>query len=696
MHALLALLAAFPSVQRAEPPPLVDPALLDLLHEELSGELAKEHVIAITRFHRIQASREYREAAEYVLDRLRAYGFGDEDGWIESFPSDGKVRYQTWQSPSGWDVDSAELRMVAPRAERLAAFPEIAMSLVTYSNAGEAAAELVDVGSGTRAEDYAAKDVRGKFVLATGYGGDVHRLAVLAHGAAAVVCWLDDERAIEHPDMVAYTGMWPRPDELERTTFGFNLSHRQGRMLRNMLARGETVRLAGRVEGTGLEPFFLDVVSARIPGASRPDEELVFSAHLDHPKESANDNASGSAAILDIARALRALIDAGRLPRPERTLRFLWVPEWYGTMAWIDAHPEMRGPALGGSVLANLNLDMVGEDLEATDSRLIVTRTPDSLPSAFNDVVAEVLEQVDRLDVRTPRRSRAPWNWRVTPYSGGSDHMMFLDRKVPAMMFTHDPDWTHHTSEDTPDKVDPVELERCELVAAASLWYLASLDEQQALDVVSLVASAAGQRLGEEGRRMQALARSRDELEAAGAVYDAHRLWLPRAAERERAALASVRSFHDSDSVGVQVARVQTLLEAQTKSLQESLVEHFLVAEGLRVPPMLEGVLVDSVPRPMRTTRGPLDFSLPERELPAARAEWYRSPGFPFTPDMRFELVNFVDGETGALGIRHRLSAEFGPVEIGDVQRYLEDLVSIDALAWKSAAETPPAPEEPR
>ena len=139
---------------------LLDAKLRDLFHESLSGEIAKEHVIQITRHHRIQGSRGYRAAAQYVLQQLRSYGFSEKDAYIESFKSDGKVAYQTWQSPSGWDITSAELRMVEPYDERIVGYPEIAMSVMTYSNPGDVTAELVWVGSGTRDEDYRDKDVR--------------------------------------------------------------------------------------------------------------------------------------------------------------------------------------------------------------------------------------------------------------------------------------------------------------------------------------------------------------------------------------------------------------------------------------------------------------------------------------------------------------------------------------------------------
>jgi hypothetical protein len=676
----------------AEPAPALDPALRDLFHEALSGELAKEHVIAITRHHRIQGSRGYREAARYVVEALDSGGFsapplpetreeflaaGDLDGdtaarasrpdagarrvggmeagdspqaWIESYPSDGRVTYQTWQSPSGWDIDAAELRLVSPAppgGERIVGFPEIAMSVVTYSNAGDVTAPLVFVGSGESEADYAGKDVAAKFVLATGYGGAVHRQAVLRHGAAAVVCYLADGRAAEHPDMLQYTGMWPRTEELERTTFGFNLTNRQGERLRALLASGQEVVLHGVVQGRGLEPYWMDVVSAVIPGTSLAHEEILLTAHLDHPKESANDNASGGGALLDIALTLQRLLAEGRLPRPARTLRFLWVPEWNGTMAWIDAHPEAVGPALGGPLLANLNLDMVGEDLERLHSRLILTRTPDSLPSALDELVGAMAEMVDRLDVRTPRGSASTFNWRLTPYSGGSDHMMLLDREVPAVMFSHAPDYTHHTSEDTVDKVDPVQLERCELIAVGAAWRLANPDEALGDDLLGLVNADGAARV----------LRTLVDRPGSAAVH-AETLW-----KAERASIAQLVP-------GYAVPEAPDLLPAEARRpVSRS-------GRGLPYGP-------SGPPVPRRTTRGPLDFGLPESRLPPERAAWYAAEGRVLDGDVRFEAVNFVDGRMSCIDIAWSLEYEFGrALHVDVLERYFEDLVAVGAMAW--------------
>lgn len=656
--------------------PLLDGKVLGLLHESLSGEMAKEYVIGITRHHRIQGSRGYRDAANYVLGELRKAGFPEKDAYIESYPSDGKIRYQTWQSPSGWDITSAELRMVEPYDERIVGFPEIAMSVITYSNPGDATAELVWVGDGTSDEDYRGRDVKGKFVLATGYGGSVHRLAVLKYGAKAVVCYLDDERAAYHPDMLQYTGMWPKPDELATTTFGFNLTRRQGEKLRKLLGSGRKVVMRGWVKGIGLEPYAMDVVVAHIRGTELANEELVFSAHLDHPKESANDNASGSGAILDIARSLRELTESGRLPRPKRSFRFIWVPEWYGTMAYIDAHPEMTGPELGGSFLANMNLDMVGEHPELVHSKLILTRTPPSLPSCVNDVVENLAEAVDRLDVRTPRGSLSEFNYRVTPFSGGSDHMMFIDRKVPGVMFSHT-DYTHHTSDDTPDKVDPVELERCEIIAAGTLWYLANLDDRQGADLARLAYANGLRRFGLEVRRAHAL--EPPSPSAAIDLREAQNL-LDHGYRDAWQTVASVLSFNGSEPVRSVVEGLRRRLEETFRSASVAPSALYPRPGEAPRPGAPDRVAADRVP--LRLTRGPLDFGLPESGLGAGDAAWYSSAEFPFSGDQRFELVNFIDGRRSVREIRDALCAVGPAVDVASVHRYIGDLVRVGVLRW--------------
>lgn len=682
LAAFLLLTALWPGpATTQEPSALVAPEIRDLFHEALSGETAKEYAIAISRFHRVQGSRGYRRSAEYVVETLRAAGFGEDGAFVESFPSDGRIEYQTWQSPSGWDVDRAELRMVEPRNELIAAYPDIAMTLMTYSNPGRARGELVWVGPGTRDSDYNGRDVRGKIVLCTGYGGDVHRLAVLKYGAQAVVCYLDDDRAMEFPDMLAYTGLWPRTEELDRVRFGFNLTRRQGEALRAMLEAGQRVVLEAEVEGIGLEPFWMDVPVAVIAGTDPGAGELVFSGHLDHPKESANDNGSGSAAMMDMAITLRDLIQEGRLPRPRRTLRFLWVPEFYGMMAYLDAHPELAGPALGGTTLGNLNLDMVGENLEVIHTKMILTRTPASIPSVVNDVVENVAAMVRGMNIRTPRGSLSEPNILLTPYSGGSDHNVFIDRKVPGMMLGHSPDYTHHTSEDTPDKVDPVELERSEVLAASAFWYLANLTETQAVELAVLAGARAGNRLGEalrEGvRDLQAA--PPEALEQAWAEAENR---IRHHADWSRAAVGDVLHFRNAPVVRRAVEAQVEVLEAQLSHHLENLSEiaKGLGASGSQAPPLARS-RDDRVAT--RVTRGPLEGGLPAGRLTAERATWYESPQNPLQGNYPFELVNFIDGVRTVTQIRDALSAEYGPVPTEVVARYLEDLVAAELAEWR-------------
>jgi aminopeptidase YwaD len=662
LNYLIVSISLLASIVMAQPHhELLDPKLRDLLKESLSGELAKEHVIQITRTNRVQGSLQYRDAANYVLAELRKYGFTEKDAYIESYKSDGKITYQTWQSPSGWDMESAELRMVEPYNERIVGYPEIGMSLMTYSNPGDVTAELVWVGNGESDKDYEGKDAKGKFVLATGYGGNVHRLAVLKYGAKAVICYLDDDRSKYHPDMLQYTGMWPRTEELSKTTFGFNLTNRQGVKLRELLLSGNKVILHGTVKGIGLEPYFMDVVVAHIRGSINPNDELVFSAHLDHPKESANDNASGSGAILDIARTLNELTKNGRMPSPKRTLTFLWVPEWNGTMAYIDGHPELNGPELGGKFLANLNMDMVGENLDLLHSHLYITHTPCSIPSVLNDVVENMVVMVQDMEVRTPRGSLSDFSYQIMPYEGGSDHMMFIDRKIPGMMFGHS-DWTHHTSEDTPDKVDPAELERCEITSTGAMIYLANLNTSQAEELAYLAFANASQRLV-----MYAARSNRESLE--------YRTILDNALEYEKENMGSLLTYN-SDEI---VKNLVSMFDQQLHSQRDKLLTGIEALHPTIVDPKRNMMKPDSRV-PMRLTRGPLDFGLPENGLASDERVWYSKN--PIDGNMRFEIVNFINGKRTVSEIRNAIVAEYSATETSTIAHYLGDLVKCGVLKW--------------
>ena len=105
----------------------------------------------------------------------------------------------------------------------------------------------------------------------------------------------------------------------------------------------------------GREPGAYDIATATIPGSDLRSEEIVFSCHLDHPRPGANDNASGCAAILEVARTLSKLVAEKRIAPPRRTIRFVWPPEVEGTLALLNGRPE-----LASRIKAAVHLDMVG------------------------------------------------------------------------------------------------------------------------------------------------------------------------------------------------------------------------------------------------------------------------------------------------------------------------------------------------
>ncbi len=158
-------------VLATEPPPLLPEGTVRALASEVSGAAAKRNLQDLTLFHRMRGSKGFRAAAERVRDRAREYGLSEVE--ILELPADGQRFYGTQRSRPAWDAEFAELweqRQEGGRwvnAERIASWESRPVVLAQDSAGGEAAAELVDVGTGASEEAYAGKDVRGKLVLAS-------------------------------------------------------------------------------------------------------------------------------------------------------------------------------------------------------------------------------------------------------------------------------------------------------------------------------------------------------------------------------------------------------------------------------------------------------------------------------------------------------------------------------------------------
>ena len=265
------------------------------------------------------------------------------------------------------------------------------------------------------------------------------------------------------------------------------------------------------------------------------------------------------------------------------------------------------------------------------------------------------------MNIRTPRGSESVPNYRIVSYGGGSDHMMFIDRKIPGVMLVHS-DYTHHTSDDTPDKVDPAELERCQVIGASTIWYLASLDQYRAEDLLHLSTAKALERVAAAGRSARHLfvsgKESRDSL-----AYDVANHFR-QASRRENDRLASLLSFYESPGLRGMVKARQALLADVSRSLAAELPA--AASSGRNGSPDLRV--------PARLTRGPLDFSLPQSKLSEQDRAWYQSKEFVLGGDERFELVNFIDGRRTVSEIRDLLSAEFKPIPTKIVSQYWQIL----------------------
>ena len=678
----LAVLAAV-TVSAQSPPllpaeTLLDRSVLKALDEELSGVTAKDHVGRLAQMHRVPASPGFHEAIAYVMDRAKAAGLSDVH--VEHFPGDGAAWFGTLHGNRGWRVDSGWLDEVQPRPRRIISYDDVRLAVADNSESADVTVELVDVGAGTQRSDYAGKDVRGKLVLCDATPSACHRQAVEELGAAGLVSynsnqvsawWRDDQDLIR----------WGHLDSRGRkNAFAIMISVREARALQQRLARGEHITLHAVVRATNDDSIGYETLVGTIPGSDPAAGEIVFSCHLDHEKPGANDNASGCAATLEIARTLKTLIDNTRIPPPVRTIRFIWPSEMTGTIAYLSTYPE-----IASRIKAAVHLDMVGADPFITKSVLHVTRSPWSIATVTDDVeevfgryvIDGAMRAAGEGDMSHAVRSRGGSKdafWAdITPYESGSDHWIYQEGgfAIPSIYLRDHPDIYIHTTGDLPDNIEPTKIKRSAFIAAASGYYLATMPDHGA-SLIRLSYANAHERLGEDGRRAVAMAASDHGAEAANIVS--------QALMREQRRMQSLARFVDLDSQPQPGSRFVDSLKA---GLADSAKGLLLTVSASRTSP--RPLMVDDrVPVRNPSVKGPLsptgDWL---REKAGSASVALAIARVPNSDDVTYEIANFIDGARSVSDIRNAVSAEFEPLELEAVADYLDLLARAGAITFR-------------
>jgi aminopeptidase YwaD len=643
--------------------PLLTPAETRAIADQVSGSAAKRTVQALSLHHRMRGSEGYRAAAELIRDRLRDYGLEEVD--VISLPADGRIFYGTQRSRPAWNASFAELweeRQQGGRwadAERAASWADQPISLAQDSASGAAEGELVDVGAGTSAADYAGKDVRGKIVLTSSQPGAVAHEAVTVRGAAGIVSWAQNQKSGWWGDDQSLV-RWGHLDTWDDPTWAFMVSPARARAWQARLATGETVRVRARVEA-GRSPGAYLIPTAVIAGTDRA-HEIVLSCHLDHPSPGANDNASGCAGILEVARSLHRLIAEGKLPRPKRTIRFIWPCEVECTIALLNARPEFAARAL-----ATIHLDMIGGNTDITHGVLKVEGSPPSLPSFVSDVgfaIGRWTDEQSRLyadhgaadfPLTEPDGTKNPLRARIGGFTEGSDHQVWAEGswRVPVIYIADWPDIYIHTQKDVPANLDSTKMRRAIFIAAASAWALANLGQEDTDALTSLVQAEIEEMEPASTRRVATL----DTAESVNLL------------NHDRQAEADVRQSGERFGIAL-----------------PQLAWWHVSTRDPPAPTAVPGPESAAVYRRKPEPKGPMDgfgYSWLDDHLkraglkkPALLSREASEDG----PSFGYETLNLVDGRRSVQEIRDALAVTVAPAPVDEVADYLATLEKLGVL----------------
>jgi len=243
-------------------------------------------------------------------------------------------------------------------------------------------------------------------------------------------------------------------------------SDRLSRILKKkVVVKGENV--LGYIEGTDLKK-----------------ELLVISAHYDHlgKKDSlifngADDNASGTAAIMEIAQAFMIAKKEGRGPR-----RSVLIVAFSGEeKGLLGSKYYTRNPVFPlEKTVANLNIDMIGrlDELHQEDPNYIYLIGADRLSQELHDISEQVNEKHIKLELDYTYNKEDDPN----RYYYRSDHYNFAKNNIPVIFYFNGVHEDYHKPTDTIEKIDFDKIQKIARLVFLTAWEVANKEERIVVD----------------------------------------------------------------------------------------------------------------------------------------------------------------------------------------------------------------------
>jgi len=249
-----------------------------------------------------------------------------------------------------------------------------------------------------------------------------------------------------------------------------------------------TAKLECRVNSKN-ESINSENLIAIIKGSEKPNEYVIISSHLDHIgiapdgdiNNGADDDGSGTVAMLEIAEAFKMAADSGK--GPKRSLVFLHVTGeekgLLGSLYYTDVEPIFPLD----QTVANLNIDMIGRiDPKRDGARnYIYLIGSDKLSSDLHELSEAVNQKYANLELDYTYNDENDPN----RFYYRSDHYNFAKNNIPIIFYFNGTHADYHRPSDTPDKINyDLLMNRTRLIFHTA-WEVANRDDKIVVDKVA-------------------------------------------------------------------------------------------------------------------------------------------------------------------------------------------------------------------